>query len=568
MKKLLILFAIPLLLFACSNKKKGLLLFPPGLLGGDTPAASTNTSAVASTGSSFTVEAVATDASQVTTSTTEGSSSTTSESSASSDGQATTTTTVTATTTSNVIAPTDNSNLFSFATTETVPVEVTVSNGASLSAGIPVTISEVNPSGDSNVLGQGTTDSNGSVTIPVSIPSTTTQVEVSIVGVNPSTGEIQEISGTVPTQSPTDQTTIAPSVEIVTENFQPISGCSQANDSDCDGVIDQNDEFPSDNSLVSTTSSGRYTIAFEDSYPNVGSADLNDHTSIFSTELDKTPGNKVKVLRGIVTHVSKGPGHDHELRLKLDVPVGAKFEVNYVDGSGNVWNGCAEAPKYVANAGGDCTGGNLSADQLKTGLLVIPNAFKSGSNKQNFGTTGQAFTANDFVRGITAYITVTFDEPVDLSTSKNLVDGQLNWFLATSAKTKGVFTQIYRPGYVFDGNGKDLYLGKDNFPYAIVVPGVFNHPTNGADIRKASTTGYAYFAAWAESKGVSNKDWYTKITNPDRVVMVSTFYTETGFSAYLIKAVGSNIIGVSASLIVLGAAMGFLLKRKSSKATA
>ncbi|WP_244147784.1 DUF4842 domain-containing protein [Leptospira yanagawae] len=102
----------------------------------------------------------------------------------------------------------------------------------------------------------------------------------------------------------------------------------------------------------------------------------------------------------------------------------------------------------------------------------------------------------------------------------------------------------------------------------IIVPGVFNHPTEGADIRKPSTSGYIFFNSWMHSNGVAHKDWYLHIdqipapNRPSYVVRVSDFYTDNGFTAYLIKAVRKNALEVSASLIVVGAALGFLMKRR------
>ncbi|GBF52006.1 signal peptide [Leptospira ryugenii] len=564
MKKTLIILVIPFLFLACSNKKKGLLLLPPGLLGGDSNSSSTQapTSADSNTFSVVGLDATAT------TGTSSGSSS---GSSTGGTGSTTETspTTVTSTTTTTVVNQTTANGGFNFETNVTVPITVNLQNEAGPIANAPVTISE-NSTGETNVLGQGNTDANGSATINISVPPTVVEVAISVVGVNPSTGQVEEITGSAPIQLSNNNGTVivSPTVNLVADQFQPVNGCVAAVDTDCDGVANLYDEFPEDPNLSSTARSGRYTIAFEDLFPNAGDADLNDHTTVFSTEMDKTPDNKVKEIRGIFTHVGKGAGYNHELRLKLDVNSAATVQISYVDGSGNPWSGCAGATKYVSGASGDCTGGNLSAQALKTGILILPSSDKTLFGKQNSPAPNASFTANDFVRGVTANITITFDQAVDLNTAKNTVGGHLNYFLAFNQKTNGVYRQIYRPGFVFDGSGKDVYIDSKGFPWAIIVPGVFNHPTAGSDIRKASSTGYAYFNTWAESFGVQHKDWYTQVTNPTYIVKVKDFYTETGFSAYLVKAVKSNIFEISASLIVLGAAMGFLFKKRATKKSA
>ncbi|PJZ83228.1 LruC domain-containing protein [Leptospira harrisiae] len=583
MNRWLVLFTIPLLLLDCSNKKKGLLLLPFLGLGDGTQQAATSS---ANTGDgTFTVVGLeTTDPTQVTapSTPTDG---------ATSGDQTTTTPEVTTpapatpapTTVNNdttvVVVDQTNGGSFNFETNITVPVTVVVGNESGPIANAPVTITETTTTGDPNVVGVGTTDSNGSVTIPISVPPTVTTVEISVIGVNPTTGEVVEITGSAPVQQPapangsgsgTGTVVVAPVINVDTTNFQPVNGCVQAVDSDCDGVANAYDEFPNDPSLATTARSGRYTIAFEDMYPSAGDADLNDHSTVFSTEMDKTPTNKVKTIRGTYTHVAKGAGYNHELRLSLDVPTNATVQVSYVDGSGKPWNGCAAASKYTANATGDCTGGTLNQSQLKRGVLILPSSDKTLFGSKNAPSAGTTFTINDFVRGVTAHVTITFEEPVDLNATKNLVGGHLNYFLAINQKTDGVFRQIYRPGY-YTKSGKDAFLDSKGFPWAIIVPGVFNHPTEGADIRKTSTSGYIFFNDWVTSNGVLHKDWYLQVdqipsaTRPSYVVRVSDFYIDNGFSAYLIKAVRKNAWEVSASLIVVGAALGFLMKKRLGK---
>ncbi|TGL88179.1 LruC domain-containing protein [Leptospira congkakensis] len=607
MKRWLVLITIPLVLLDCSNKKKGLLLLP--FLGLGDGATQTAPDSGKSDGTFTVVGLETTDTSQITapaeptpapaegsnnsgdqTSTTnpEPSPTTTPEPTTTTNPEPETTpapapvvttpaptpTTVVNETTVVVVDQT-NGGSFNFETNVTVPVTVVVGNESGPVANAPVTVTETITTGQPNVVGVGTTDSNGSVTIPISVPPTVTTVEISVIGVNPTTGEVVELNGTAPVQQPatggSGTVVVAPVVNVDTTNFQPVNGCVQAVDTDCDGIANIYDEFPEDPSLATTARSGRYTIAFEDLFPSAGDADLNDHSTVFSTEMDKTPANKVKVIRGTYTHVAKGAGYNHELRLSLNVTTSATVQVNYVDGSGKPWKGCAAAPKYTANATGDCTGGTFTAAQLKRGILILPSSDKTLFGSKNAPTAGTTFTINDFVRGVTAHITVTFEEPVDLNQTKNLVGGHLNYFLAINQKTDGVFRQIYRPGFYKNSAGKDSFLDSKGFPWAIIVPGIFNHPTEGADIRKPSTSGYVFFNDWVSSNGVAHKDWYLNAdqiptaNRPSYVVRVSDFYVDNGFSAYLIKAVQKNALEVSASLIVIGAALGFLMKKRLGK---
>lgn len=436
MKRWLVLLSIPLLILDCSNKKKGLLLLP--FLGlGDGSSTETKAEAANTGDGTFTVVGLeTTDPTQVTTPTETTGGSTGGDQTATTQGTevsapaapVTSAPTPAPTTVNNettvVVVDQTNGGSFNFETNITVPVTVVVGNESGPVANAPVTVTETTTTGEPNVVGTGTTDSNGSVTIPISVPPTVTTVEVSIIGVNPTTGEVVEITGSAPVQQPSTGSgsegtvVVAPVVNVDTTNFQPVNGCVQAVDSDCDGIANAHDEFPEDPSLATTARSGRYTIAFEDMYPSAGDADLNDHSTIFSTEMDKTPTNKVKVIRGTYTHVAKGAGYNHELRLSLDVPTNATVQVSYVDGSGNPWNGCAAASKYTANVVGDCTGGTLNTAQLKRGVLILPSSDKTLFGSKNAPKAGSTFTINDFVRGVTAQVTITFEEPVDLNEQK------------------------------------------------------------------------------------------------------------------------------------------------------
>ncbi|MDF3819644.1 LruC domain-containing protein [Leptospira sp. 96542] len=554
MQKWILIFIIPFLLLDCSNKKKGAFLLPLLGLGGETTEGATETDG-------FTVTGLGdADPGQVAAGTEEPAP-----------------TTVNTGTTTVVVDQTNPDGGFNFETTITVPVTVVVNNENGPVADAQVTITETTTTGDPNVIGQGTTDSNGSATVEVTVPPTVEEVQVSIIGVNPTTGEVEEITGSAPVQQPSPNTgdsgtggtvIVAPTIVVDSTNFQPVNGCVQSIDSDCDGVANVYDEFPDDPTLSSVARSGRYTIAFEDLYPDAGDADLNDHSTVFSTEMEKTPANKVKTIRGTYTHVAKGAGYNHELRVSLDVPTSATVEVSYLDGQGNVWDGCTSATKYTSGAFGDCVGGSFTQAQLKTGVLILPSSDKTLFGKKNAPKAGESFGASDFTRGVTAQITIQFEDAVDLSATKNIVGGHLNYFVAINQKTDGVYRQIFRPGFYKDANGKDKFLDKNGFPWAIVVPGIFNHPTEGDDIRKPASSGYIFFNAWMNSNGVAHKDWYEHMdlipaaNKPSRVVRVRDFYTENGFSAYILKAVRTNVLEVAGSLIVVGALLGFAMKKR------
>ncbi|TGN14662.1 hypothetical protein [Leptospira ilyithenensis] len=362
LKKLLIITLMIGLQASCSSKKKGIPLFLLMLGGGGGTAsvsASSETVSQAESGDSFTVVPLTGDESGSESGSNGGSGS-------SGDGIFTTPTGSTEVLSNIHFQVMDDTFLWD--NTISTYITIKVSNEEGVLSGINVKASEDQSTpGISQFLSQGLTGNDGLVTVRITVHPSVSEVIVTIYGINPKTGKAQEITGRIPIQVPETYVgggsgndggssggsgngdgggtvVVAPEIDLNTVNFGAVAGCLQNLDSDCDGVLDADDEFPTDAELGWTTRTGRHTLAWEDYYrsshiqnatanPN-NDMDLNDHVTVFATEIDYTPTGKAKTIRGIFTHVGKGAGFNHDLRLSLDVPVSADLSISYVGNNG------------------------------------------------------------------------------------------------------------------------------------------------------------------------------------------------------------------------------------------
>ncbi len=122
----------------------------------------------------------------------------------------------------------------------------------------------------------------------------------------------------------------------------------------------------------------------------------------------------------------------------------------------------------------DCVGGAVSKEDLKAGILILPNSSHTLYGAKNAPNVGGTL---NYVLGMTASFTIRFNEPVDLTQGKNLSGGHLNYYLAVS----GTGEKIFRPGFYQLSNGEDRYIDRvSGFPFGVIVPGVFNFQEKGS----------------------------------------------------------------------------------------
>jgi len=454
-------------------------------------------------------------------------------------------------------------------------------------------------------LSQGSTSSDGRITIRITVTPKVSEIIVNLRGVNPANGKTQEITGRIPIQIPSNlanggsgggatgggssggstgggssdpgTVVISPNVVLNTQNFSGVAACDPTTDKDCDGVLDVNDAAPNNASLGWIEESGRFTLAWEDYYqyrfirdnqqnPN-NDMDLNDHVTVFQTKSSFAPDGKVSQIEGIFTMVGKGAGFDHDLRLSLDVPsnVTGILTINYRNGDGTPIASitCTRALSTYSEPS-DCVGGTLDWNVLRKGFLILPSSRVSLYSQSNSPGVGGNL---NFRMGITSSWKLVFSQPVDLTKGANVMGGHLNYLLAVN----GTGELVRRPGFVFEGtapNQYDRFIDRvSGFPFAVIVPGVFNFPRERVNIMNPSQTGYSWFIQWATSKGISYRNWFETETRVSQNVPIQSRYIDPitrlpilPYTAVLIDAVHRNVFEFSILFITLGLFLGYILR--------
>lgn len=352
---------------------------------------------------------------------------------------------------------------FLFNSTRTIPVFITVSDHIAPVDGSLVQILEIAGAGadTGKVIFQAASDGAGNVSGSFTINSSTNIVTLKFTyqGVTQTfdidVTNVLEINRTIYVMAD-----LAPVVVV---------------DSDGDGVPDEADAFPNDPALAATVripGESYYTVAYEDLYPKAGDADFNDYVLRVYNEEDLNAAGKVVRVRGVYTHIAKGAGYNHTLHLTLP---GAP-------------TGVYTLKRFAAD-------GQLESESAPTATAIAGIELLPSSNT----TISQSNTAQgqSLVPGKRAEIEITLDTP-----QARTATGAAPYDLYIHVKNTG--HDIHFLGRYFDGEGQDLYLDSNGFPWALLVPGDWNWPYEKKNIHE----GYEFFDDWYTSLGTAFTDWY------------------------------------------------------------
>jgi len=270
-------------------------------------------------------------------------------------------------------------------------------------------------------------------------------------------------------------------------------------DSDGDGVLDDNDDFPDDPDqaweLFTPSKTGVGTLAFEDKWPSHGNYDYNDLVMSYQYSRILNSNGKVVEIQaryqlkahGSLKPVGFGlhlPGLSEsivdEATLTIDgdtVPIGpesGQSDLTYVLFH-NVW--------ALTNWNGWCLTYNTMRD-CDSGIgpiLELSVKFESPQSQSLIGLPPwDPFIYRTFKRGIETHL------PNHPPTSK----AKMNYF--QSEDDDSVASQ-----------GR-WYLSFCNMPWAMDFPANWEWPVEGKNIMDA----YPDFGPWIESVGETNKNWY------------------------------------------------------------
>ena len=274
-------------------------------------------------------------------------------------------------------------------------------------------------------------------------------------------------------------------------------------DGDGDGVLDDNDDYPSDalrafNNYWPVVTPG--TLAFEDLWPGTGDYDFNDLVLDYRFQTVTNAQNKVVEIfcqfNVIANGASLPNGFGFELPDATVLPGAADIDVTGYDISGVVTLG----PNHTESG------------QLKPTFIAFSNTHDLLDKYSN--TTNSA----PFIAAVPITLTISVSSTNYLASDFSL--NTWNPFLFVNQDRGWEIHKLdYPPTSLVDntlyGKAQDVsdiglakyYLTANNLPWVLDFPTTFSYPWEQYDIR----TAYLHFEDWAVSGGASYPDWYSNL---------------------------------------------------------
>lgn len=278
-----------------------------------------------------------------------------------------------------------------------------------------------------------------------------------------------------------------------------ITRIPQANDSDADGVIDSEDEFPNNYrrafSAYYPSQDDWVTLAYEDNWPNVGDYDMNDLVvrermqTIFNSD-GEISGLKIT---GFIDARGASIHSGFALRL-MDLP-----------------------PEIIESAELSIKGETYekTTEDHQTDAVI-----SLWSDSHIFTDTGQSGSCSHFntKRDCERFDPVEYSLDIEFSyPPASLLHSSLDFFIyRTNYRGREVHFANYPPTDLFDetqfGRKDDTsnpeqgryFKNENNLPWALKVPANWCHPSEYIDVLWA----YPNYELWVESSGEEAIDWY------------------------------------------------------------
>jgi len=285
--------------------------------------------------------------------------------------------------------------------------------------------------------------------------------------------------------------------------FDDIVVTGPDNDSDSDGVDDEQDDYPEDDTRAFDLyypGAGTFnSLSFEDNWPGKGDYDFNDLVVDYNYhQVTNSSNNLVElygsfVIRAIGASLQNGFGFSMNMDPSLVSDVeGISITKSYITLSGN----------------------HTEAGQEKATIIVTDDVFTQLPSPGG-GTGVNTEPGMPYVTPDTMIVKITLNDPVSLAQAGS---PPYNPFMIIS-ETRGRElhlpdnppTDLADPGYFGTGNDdSDPATGKyyktvNNLPWGIDIPTEFDYPIERAVILQA----YLHFGDWAQSGGNLYPEWYT-----------------------------------------------------------
>ena len=262
-------------------------------------------------------------------------------------------------------------------------------------------------------------------------------------------------------------------------------------DTDGDGIIDEEDDYPNDPDKAFKNYSVNYhtggsSIAFEDSWPLKGDYDLNDIVITYRYMVATNAQNKVVQVNADYKLLATGGKFNN----------GAGIQFNLPSSSAKNFSG---KPGTYLESGQDSVVVILFSDSRTEQQTWNTNPEEAVSPIVDYSISFDVVDGPEFSAfGISSY------NPFIWNNSTGYGRGYETHLLGKKATNKAN-TNLFGTGDDNSVSGR-TYSTRDNLPWALEIPTApFKYPKE----RVAITDVYLKFAQWAASSGSQYPDWYT-----------------------------------------------------------
>ncbi|MEA5138118.1 LruC domain-containing protein [Arcicella rigui] len=259
-----------------------------------------------------------------------------------------------------------------------------------------------------------------------------------------------------------------------------------AKDSDKDGIIDSEDNYPNDGSKAFDNYSTPSTVAFEDQWPNLGDYDMNDVVLAYKYQIVTNAKNNVAQVIAKYTLQAAGGAYENGAGVQFELP------------SGSIKN-------FSSSTGSEVEGG-----QKKVVVILFKNSVKELGAWNTIPAQGVVASKSysfsfDVVDGpsISTFGIGSYN-PFIWNNSANFGRGY-ETHLMGKEPTDLMNTKLFGTAYD-NSTGTNYYRTSGNLPWGIeIATDNFKYPSEN----KMITAAYWYFATWATSGGAYRTDWYS-----------------------------------------------------------
>ncbi|MDP4290230.1 MAG: chitobiase/beta-hexosaminidase C-terminal domain-containing protein [Bacteroidota bacterium] len=293
-------------------------------------------------------------------------------------------------------------------------------------------------------------------------------------------------------------------------------------DSDGDGVINAEDEYPLDPARAFNNffpAKGFGSLVFADNWPLKGDYDMNDMVIDYQINQVSNANNEVTDIKAKFVLRAIGTTKHNGFAIELPVTPSQISSCVVTRTSGN----SIPLGNIVLN-----TNGLEDSNNPKAVVILFNDGFKLFP-QQATDTIINTSPDKAWLTPDTLNMTINFVQPVSMEI---FADSRIyNPFIFTN-KTRGneIHLPDFPPTSLADANlfntGDDAYnpsIGRyyktaKNLPWALNIYGHFDYPIEKVSIHEA----YLHFADWVQSNGVLFPDWYLNKNNYRKSTIVYT----------------------------------------------